>query len=405
MASRCSNLLKVLHVHSGNIFGGIETMLLTHVRERQLCPSMETSFALCFDGRFSEELAAAGATIHRLGAVRIRDPLSVRRARRNLQELLRRESFDVVVVHSCWSQAIFGQTIQAAGLPLVFYLHAPPNGRHWLERLAKRTQPDLVICNSKFTAGSSSLLYRDVPTEVVYCPVSPPNHQRSLESRKTLRAELNTPDDAVVIIQVGRMERGKGHAVHIEAVAQLKEIPNWVCWQVGGAQKSSELSYLGKLKNKAVELGISDRVLFANERSDIADLMAAADIYCQPNSRPDSFGIAFIEALYASLPVVTSDLGGAPEIVDDTCGVLIPADDVDELGVVLRRLIQDGALRSALGSAGPVGAKKICDPAMQLSRFQKVLDSLTVGHQPSATDREQVQALTQYATNAADKIL
>ena len=44
--------------------------------------------------------------------------------------------------------------------PLVFWMHAPAEGRHWLERWARRTTPDLVVCNSRFTAESAKSLYR-----------------------------------------------------------------------------------------------------------------------------------------------------------------------------------------------------------------------------------------------------
>ena len=74
-------------------------MMLTQVREQQHCPELEMSFALCFDGRFSAELNASGSTVHSLGAVRIREPLSIKRARGNLKYLLHREKFDVAVQH------------------------------------------------------------------------------------------------------------------------------------------------------------------------------------------------------------------------------------------------------------------------------------------------------------------
>ena len=54
-----------------------------------------------------------------------------------------------------------------------------------------------------------------------------------------------------------------------------------------------------------------------------AALLQAADVYCQLNRDPDSFGLSFVEALGASLPVITTRRGGAPEIVDATCGVLV----------------------------------------------------------------------------------
>jgi len=375
---------RVLHVHAGNLYGGVETMLLTQTRERDRCPDLQTFFALCFDGRFGEELRAAGATVHQLGQVRIRQPLSVRRARQNLRELLQREVFDTVVVHSCWSQAIFGPAVRAQSMPpvpLVFYMHGPANGRHWLERWARRTQPDLVLSNSNFTATTASLLFPDVCTKTVYCPVAPPAPD-SLDAirdkiRKETRAELNTLAAATVIIQVSRMEAGKGQAQHLEALSLLKDLPNWVCWQVGGAQRLSETAYFDELKRKAAQLGISERVRFLGQRSDVPRLLAAADLYCQPNTGPESFGITFIEALYAGLPVVSTRLGGVVEIVDDSCGVLVPTADTAALSAALRRLLTSEAERRELGSAGPARAQSLCDPEKQLTEFHRALSDVT----------------------------
>src|SRR5713226_7522255 len=109
--------MRVLYVHSGNMYGGVETLLATLARHRDLCPAMEPHYALCFDGRLSEELTAAGVPVHLLGKVRIRQPLTVLRARRMLGDLLLREHFDLVVCHSTWSQSIFGPIVRAARLP------------------------------------------------------------------------------------------------------------------------------------------------------------------------------------------------------------------------------------------------------------------------------------------------
>jgi glycosyltransferase involved in cell wall biosynthesis len=368
--------IRVLHVHSGNIYGGVESMLLTQVRERDLCPAIKTSFALCFAGQFSEEVAATGTPIHCLGEVRIRQPLTVRRARRKLRELLRQQPFDVVVTHSCWSQAIFGPVARAEAVALVFYLHSPTDGRHWLERWARRTSPDAALCNSRFTAETLPELYPRVRAVILYCPVAPPHLSYSETDAARTRAELQTPLDATVIIQVSRLESWKGHALHLEALGQLKDLPGWVCWQIGGAQKPGEEKYLQELKELAAKLGIGERVHFLEQRSDVSKLLAAADIFCQPNTGPEPFGIVFIEALYARLPVVTTALGGAREIVDDSCGVLVPPGDARALAEALRRLIQERALRKRLGMGGPARALTLCDPSSQMTRFHEVLSGV-----------------------------
>lgn len=365
--------IRVLHAHAGNIYGGVEAMLLTQVRQRNLCPALESSFALCFAGQFSEELIAAGATVHWLGPVRIRQPLTVRRARRNLRELLRREAVDAVVTHSCWSQAIFGPVARAAAVPLVFHLHAPAGGRHWLERWARRTPPDMALCNSRFTAATLPRLYRGVRAEVVYCPVATPEQSDAEADTAGTRAELQTPLDATVIVQVSRMEDWKGHALHLQALSLLKDLPGWVCWQVGGAQTPGERKYLQELKEMAGRLGIAERVRFLDQRSDVARLLAAADIFCQPNTGPEPFGIVFIEALSARLPVVTTAHGGACEIVNDDCGLLVPPNDASALASSLRRLILDQTLRVRLGTAGPARAHELCDPATQMNQLHEAL--------------------------------
>jgi glycosyltransferase involved in cell wall biosynthesis len=369
--------MRVLHIHSGNLYGGVESMLLTQARQRDLCPSMATSFALCFKGRFSEELERANSPLHWLGEARIRQPLSVRRARRNLRELLQRESFDVAVIHSSWSQAIFGAVVRAAAVPLAFYLHGAANGRHWLERWAKRTPPDMALCNSRFTALTLPEMYAGLASEVVYCPVAAPEQDYSAAERAQTRAELQTPADATVIIQVSRMEALKGHFQHLEALSLLRDSPDWVCWQVGGAQRPDEIRYLAELKKAATRLGIAERIRFLNQRTDVARLLAAADIFCQPNTAPDAFGIAFIEALYAQLPVVTTAIGGALEIIDDSCGLLVPPGDAIALSASLRRLIQDRTLRAQLGMAGPARARQLCDPGARMTQLYEALNRIS----------------------------
>ncbi len=102
-------------------------------------------------------------------------------------------------------------------------------------------------------------------------------------------------------------------------------------------------------------------------------LLAAADLYCQPNLGPEPFGIAFVEALYAGLPVVSTRLGGAAEIVNEDCGVLVEPGDAAALAAALGRLIDDPSARARLGATGPERARMLCDPALILDRLRDLL--------------------------------
>jgi len=363
--------VKVLHVHSGNLYGGVETFLLTLARSRRFAPQMEMSVALCFEGRIALELRAESVPPTMLGEVRLRRPDQVMRARQELGSLLAAHAFDVVICHQPWPCAIFGPVVKSAGIPLVSWVHMAQTGRHWLERLADRVQPDCYICNSEFTA--SVLPRANARVEVVFYPVSPNG-----QSTKGLQGPSLDGDasGSCVIVQVSRMEPWKGQTVLIEALSKLHDMPGWTCWIVGGPQRPVEARYFASLRAEAARLGISDRVTFMGQRSDVPDLLAAADVFCQPNLEPEPFGISFVEALAAGLPVVTSAMGGALEIVDSTCGALVSAGDSTALAAELSRLIGDAGRREELGRCAPERARRLCDPAAQMKRIANVLRSV-----------------------------
>lgn len=363
--------MRVLHVYSGNLFGGIESILVTLARRR--ASHLEHEFALSFQGRLERELASAGARTHHLGAVRMSRPASARAARTALTALLRSSAYDRVICHAPWSQAIFGGVVKRTGVPLVFWAHDVMTGRHWTERLARRVVPDLVICNSEFTSSSLGALYPAVPSKVVYAPVEPRSGPMDREERKLLRKLFHTPERTVVIIQACRSERWKGHEILVEALSELRGIPGWIWWQVGGAQRSGEAAYLASIKQSARRLGIADRVRWIGERDDVPRLLAAADVYCQPNVEPEPFGVVLVEALGAGLPVVTSSLGGALEIVDDSCGALVAPRDRFALAYALRTLIEDEPQRSRLAGVAPSRARRLCDPDVVIERLALAL--------------------------------
>lgn len=367
--------MRVLHLTSGNMYGGVETFLATLAREATAVPDMRSEFAMCWEGRLSAELGRLGTQAHVLGHARISRPHTVMRARQALQALLDREPFDVVVCHQPWPCVVFGSVVRRAGFPLVLWVHMAGQGRHWLERLARRTRPELAICSSRFTAECTSRWLADAHIEHVYCPVSRPE-VAGCANRAALRGTLDTPARDVVIVQVSRLESLKGQRVLLQALADLREQPGWTCWMVGGPQRPSESVYLRELQMVAQRAGIADRVRFLGERSDVPALLNAADVYCQPNRAPEAFGLSLVEALHAGLPVVTTGIGGAREIVDDSCGVLVAAGDVAALSEALTRLIRDDQLRARLGVHARLRPYEICDPIRQMRRIHELLLSV-----------------------------
>jgi glycosyltransferase involved in cell wall biosynthesis len=365
--------MRVLHLYAGNLYGGIETMLVTLARCRHLCPQMEPHFALCFEGRLSQELREAGSPVHLLGATRFSRPWTIWQARRTLANVLAHVRPDFVVAHECWVHALFAPVVRRLRVPLVFWAHDAHQGHFWLERWAKRTAPDLVIANSRYTAATLEHLFPGIPRAVIYCLVPAPALADLPTVRRAVRTELETPQDAIVVIQASRLERWKGHTLLLDSLAQLRDVPNWILWLAGGAQRPVEKAYLAELQAQVARTGLADRVRFLGQRQDVPRLLAAADIHCQPNLGPEPFGIAFVEALYAGLPVVTTAMGGALEIVTDTCGRLVPPADEVKLTEVLRLLAEHADTRRLLGAAGPKRAETLCGPTHALPELRELL--------------------------------
>jgi glycosyltransferase involved in cell wall biosynthesis len=353
---------RVLHVCAGNLYGGVERIVAECAISRALCSEMIPSFAVCFEGRLAQEIDGAGAACTRLGDARASRPHTILRARRRLAGLLERDRPNAVICHSAWVFGLAAPVVRAARATLVLWVHDRLSGRTWPERWARLTGPDLIVANSHFTAASVPSVYRGLTPSVLYAPVAP---GLPTSSRAEMRAGLGVGERTPVILIASRFEAWKGHRELLTAAARIAE--PWQLWIAGRAQRGGEDAYERGLRDFAAASGISDRVTFLGERCDVPALMRAADLHCQPNTGPEPFGLAFVEALHAGLPVVTTAMGGALEIVTPSCGVLVPPGDGEALEHALRALVVDRETRARLGSAGPARASELCDPRRQLA--------------------------------------
>jgi glycosyltransferase involved in cell wall biosynthesis len=360
--------VRVLHVAAGNLFGGIERMLLAVVSASRASGSSVHDVAVAFDGRLAGELRGAGSPACVLGNVRFSRPDTVWRARRALRRLLARHRYDAVITHAPWSTALAAPSVRRSNIPLFSWIHDAPHADQWPERRAARVPPDRFICNSCYTAGLVGRWVPGVTRDVIYPPVlmTAPGG-----NREEVRRELGESGETVVVLMAARMEPWKGHRVLIDAARYLRG--DVAIWIAGGAQRPEERAYWNELSGAAAAQGERVRIRLLGERPDVTRLMRSADIYCQPNTLPEPFGVAFVEALAAGIPVVTTAAGGAVEIVNEACGVLIPHADGTTVAGALQRLIDDPALRRSLGQQGPSRAMRISDPARALNRLEQLV--------------------------------
>ncbi len=174
-----------------------------------------------------------------------------------------------------------------------------------------------------------------------------------------------------VILSVARQYRRKDTATLLAALpAVLQAHPGTRLRIVGGGPE------LGRLATRARALGLGGAVRFLGEVPDdraVHREYGGADLFCLP-SLQEGFGIAFLEAMAAGLPVVGVTAGAVPEVVPDgEAGLLVPPRDPGALAAALVRLLDDAELRRRMGEAGRRRAKGY-DWRAVAKRFLAALD-------------------------------
>lgn len=346
-------------------------MLLTLASHVRRDSALHEAFALCFQGELSHRLSDCGSAVHMLPRPRFSRPYSVLRARHSLRALIARERFDVVVCHAYWAFGMFGPAAREAGAAVVLWAHDRLHEWHYIDRLASLVRPDVLLANSNYTASTLRKRF-DTTVVVVNNPVAA-GEPVSEEARRETRRSLRATDDQFVIVMASRLQSGKGHRTLLRALTRLRDNPSWICWIAGGPQRSREEYYAASLRAQVRLTGLGSRVAFLGQRRDVPRLLAAADAHCQPNHAPDSFGLVFVEALYAGLPVVTSAIGGALEIVDDTCGKLVPSRDPAALEQALRALIA-AHVPGSRSERAKRRAAQLCAPEIVIPKLHDVYE-------------------------------
>lgn len=204
-------------------------------------------------------------------------------------------------------------------------------------RAYRKAEPALVRLASKVFVPSTEMaehLAYAAPgsarkIEVLYAGVAEP--PQAVRSRADVRGELGVGDDDPVVVTVARLHPQKALHVLLRAVAKLDSVA-LIVFGDGPLE--------GELKELARGLGIAERVRWLGYRSDVADYIAAADVFSL-SSLWEAVPLAAQEAVLLRVPVVATDVGGLGELITDgVSGRLVPKNDVGELATALRETLE-----------------------------------------------------------------
>jgi glycosyltransferase involved in cell wall biosynthesis len=185
-----------------------------------------------------------------------------------------------------------------------------------------------------------------VPVDLIYNGVDLQRYDHQ-EPCCTLPDEYGMEPGSQIVGVVARLEPEKGHPTLFDAwPTVLRAVPDSYLLVVG------EGSRRDALEAQARELRIAHRVVFTGRRDDVPAVTAALDVAVLPSYR-EAQGLTILEAMALSRPVVASDVGGIPEMIQDgKTGLLVPPHDPEALAAAIIRLLTNHPLADTLGRAG-----------------------------------------------------
>jgi len=288
-------------------------------------------------------LTDLGVPVHFLRFNRWYSPLQIYRMRR----LLKRGRFDIVHTHKGSDLSLVWLASAGRKLPCLVNTRGV-NFRLGVNRFKynRRRLDRIIVVSRDSKRVMTDCGVRTEKIHVVYGGVDTDRFRPLPDQRRPVREEWSVPEAAIVSVVAANLVRQKGHGDYLEAAAVLRETyPDlWHIFAGGGDQHD--------LRLRAAELGVADRVVFAGYRNDMERVYAAADLSVMPSFAGEGVSGVLREAMACGLPVVTTDVGGNAELVENgVSGLVVPVRQPASLAEAIRRLIDDEALRRRLAAA------------------------------------------------------
>jgi glycosyltransferase involved in cell wall biosynthesis len=310
----------------------------------------EVAYILDTEDALVGAIESHGVVIHPLGASHHLDV----RWMAALRRLMTEGHYDIVHFHLPYSAAL------GRPLALSFPRRRRPITLYTEHSLWNKVSPLVKLLNGLTVARDGQVVavsqaaYDALPPRVrrrakvvvhgVDLTAAHEQRERRSEVRRTVRTELDVPDNALLAVTVANLRSEKGYDVLLESARLTTERGIPIVFAAAGA---------GSLGPELLEthraLGLGDRFRFLGHRRDALALMVAADIVVLP-SHQEGLPVVLMEATSVGATIVATSVGGVPQVITDGVnGVLVPPGRPDLLANALERLAEDAGFRGDLG--------------------------------------------------------
>jgi glycosyltransferase involved in cell wall biosynthesis len=329
-------------------------------------------------GPLTDKAAAAGMRVivepSLVAPISPRDDVT---ALRRLTDLCRAERFDVVHTHSAKAGALGRMAAHRAGVPVVVHSYhgfpfhefqSRPRRAAYIaieRRLARITDTVLAIGSGVATEALRLGLADPCTLRTITPVVDGRTVARTRQSRAAARAGIGFDDTTPLIGTVGRIDYQKAPEHFVRAAAALRHRDAVVVW-IGSGPDRDTLAQLIR------DNGLTRRFMLLGERSDVADLLPAFDVFAMA-SRYEGLPCAVVEAMRCGLPVVATAVNSLPDLViPGESGLLVPPGRPELLAAAIDGLLDDPRTADRLARYG----QQLAGAPFDAERLAAVLDEV-----------------------------
>jgi glycosyltransferase involved in cell wall biosynthesis len=343
----------ILYLHNESVMGGAEISLLNLVK-RLNNELFIPHFACSKEGPFTDELRKIEIPpdFVQFPSIRWPNPVQIFNTIRNLIDIIKKKQINLIHSNQPRSNLFGAIAAKIKSIPIVWHERCLERGRFDSDNIFSFL-PDRIICNSsavrnRFTKGAKT----DAKIRTILNGVDLREFNPELNG-SVIRKEFNIGEDEPVIGTIGRIDPEKGYEYFLESARIiLQDVWNVRFLVVGGAFNKSSLALEKSLYEMSVEKGIDKKTIFTGFRSDIPQLLAGMDVVVLP-SEIDACSRVLFESMAMRKPLVATNAGGTPEIVQDgITGLLVKPNDASDMAKCIKKLLDDKYLAEQYGKAG-----------------------------------------------------
>ncbi|MGC4049844.1 MAG: GNAT family N-acetyltransferase [Paludibaculum sp.] len=353
--------IHICHVSMTLRTGGLERLLVEFGRLANRDRYLLEFVSLTDAGPPAEDLRALGVHVRSLGFPKA----GKREIYQSLKKLFRDRSIDIVHTHNTYPHFYATLAAVSARVPVIVNTqHGRGCGNGWKDHL------QFAIANH-FTDRVVGVSEDATKLCQQQNPASASKMVRLWNGIDVGRFKFTGPASQYTAVSVGRLSSEKDFATLVRAAAIVKtRVPEFRLLMVGDGAERPALESLSR------ELNLGETVTFLGERRDVPAILAQAGFYVA-SSRTEGISLTILEAMSVGLPVVTTAVGGSPEIVEEgVTGHLAPAQDPAALSDAIVRMCERRGEWRSIGAAGRTRVEQHFNVRTMINGYEHLYEEL-----------------------------